>query len=391
MKNGLVLFLLLFVCKAQSQISFSERHVDLETIQTASEIQGDIVVTNTSGEKIYLMRADAERGVKVYTSKKTLLPHDTCLIVISFTPEKAGKFTRNIRLVSSDKPTPYEISLSGNILNVKTNDKQACYYFGDRKNTSAIASSTNPIIFPSHEENYNNRVRDTIKQKAKTVDKEEPKPILNEETELLSNKDGNKEALEVKKDTTSLTDEFVPNNILFLVDVSGSMRDSLKLPVMKMALHRLIDAVRDVDTISLVTYASVTKVLAEAISGADKRKLHTVVDSLKSKGATGGKKAIMMSQVLLQKHFIEKGNNQILLASDGIFEFELSDFMEWKRHQEKKYIVMSTVAFGNDSKAIRNLKGIAAMCGGSFIHINTRKGSEEKLLDEVKMRSRKKK
>lgn len=390
MKNRFLLLFCFSFGNFFAQITFSEQHLDLGTIPVASEIQGDMVLTNTSDKKVFLMRADADYGVKVYTSKKTLKPNDTCLIVISFVPEKSGKFTQKIKLIVSDKAEPYNISLSGNILNVKANDKQACFYFGSRKNNSTIAKTSEPVIVPETEEKRDNSNRipdesykslDTSRKSAVVSPKTEPeKKTVFEE----------KPKQEIKRDTTVLTEEYLPNNILFLVDVSSSMKDSVKLPLMKLALHRLIDAVRDVDTITFVTYASITKVLAEAVSGADKEKLHSIVDSLKSKGATGGKQAIMKSQVIIQKHFISQGNNQILLASDGAFSFEFSDYKEWKRQQGKKPIVLTTIAFGDDREAVRNLRGISTMCGGSFIHIKTKSGSQDKLLEEIKMRSKKK-
>src|SRR5690606_29784251 len=100
-----------------------------------------------------------------------------------------------------------------------------------------------------------------------------------------------------------------PNNILLLINISSSMRASLQLPLMKSELHKLIDAIRDVDTVTLVTYADSVKVRAEAISGSNKDRLHEVVKALKARGQTKGKKAILFSQELSQKHFIRGGNN----------------------------------------------------------------------------------
>ncbi len=184
-------------------------------------------------------------------------------------------------------------------------------------------------------------------------------------------------------------EEYKPNNILFLVDVSSWMRDSLKLPLMKRALHTLINAARNIDTITFITYASKVIVLKEAVSGADKSTLHTLVDSLKAKGMTSGNKAILQAQALGQKHFITAGNNQVFLATDGEFKFLPEDRKIFKERQKDKKIVLTTVAFGSDKVAIKNLKDIAAKGDGSFIHIETAAGSDEKLLEEIKARSRK--
>ena len=336
------IFFMLFRFLSFSQLTFNDQNTNLGTIAETFEIKGDVFVKNNTAKKIFLMRADADKGVKVYSSKKTLQPGDTCLIIISFFPEAAGKFKKKINLVTSDNALPYEITISGNLLKLKRDDKLACFYFGNRKNTS-IKTTTEPIVVKNNKETDPN------------------------ELSVLG---------------------FKPNNILFLIDVSSSMKDSLKLPLMKLALHTLIDAVREIDVITLVTYADSVKIIKEAIKGSNKEELHKVVDGLKAKGLTKGNKAILFSQQLAQKHFIVEGNNQIIMATDGKFRFYSEDQNTWTQKQLDKKIVLTTVAFGNDRDAMKNLKEISEKGEGSFIHIKKRHGSEDKLLLEIKMRSK---
>ncbi len=317
------------------------------------------------------MRADADRGVKVFTSKKTLLPLDTCLLVISFIPEQTGKFSKEIRIVSSDSPNSYKVTLSGVIEKLRIDDKTACYYFGKSKNNNL--KNEGPIVVNENqpkkaEPQTKNDSGGVVKPNVVKPKKKEDHPVVqNQQPPAKLNR---------------------PNNILFLVDISSSMRDSLKLPLMKTSLHFLIDEMRPVDSLSFVTYADTIKVRAEALSGNSKVKLHETVDALKAKGMTKGKKAILFSQKLAQKHFIEGGNNQIILATDGKFKFEEEDFVKWKSAQGDKAIIITTVAYGSDREAIHNLKEIAKKCGGSFILIKEGRGSRERLLEEVILRSR---
>lgn len=366
-KLCLALICLTFFCRAQLVY---ERQTDLGTIAEAGEIKGDLVLKNNSDKKLFLMRADADREVKVYASKKTLVPGDTALLVISFVPSSGGKFKKDIRLVTSDRGEPYEITLSGSIQKVKTDDKTACYYFGQRRN-AGTRPVEEPVVVnePPKQRDNSNKIPDNSSPPVapKTQETQAPRAESSKELSLLG---------------------YRPNNILFLVDVSGSMKDSLKLPLMKDALHTLIDAVRDVDRITFVTYADSIKVISEGISGADKESLHRTVSGLRSHGLTKGNKAILFSQQLAQKHFIAEGNNQIFLATDGKFRFYPDDVKKWQERQANGRIVMSTVAFGSDRDAIKNLKEIADNGGGSFIHIKRRSGSRDKLLDEVKQRSR---
>lgn len=355
-----------------SQLTFNDQNTNLGTIAETFEIKGDVFVKNNTTKKIFLMRADADKGVKVYSSKKTLQPGDTCLIIISFFPESAGKFNKKINLVTSDNALPYQITVSGNLLKLKTDDKQACFYFGNRKNNS-IKANTEPIVVKDNKEkkDNSNKIPDNSSQpKIDTVWEKPPVVIKETDTNELS-------VLGYK-----------PNNILFLIDVSSSMKDSLKLPLMKLALHTLIDAVREIDVITLVTYADSVKVIKEGIKGSKKEELHRVVDGLKAKGLTKGNKAILFSQQLAQKHFITEGNNQIIMATDGKFRFYSEDQNTWAQKQLDKKIVLTTVAFGNDRDAMKNLKEISEKGEGSFIHIKKRHGSEDKLLEEIKMRSK---
>src|SRR5690606_7050608 len=112
------------------------------------------------------------------------------------------------------------ISLSGNILNVKANDKQACFYFGSRKNNSTIAKTSEPIIVPDTEEKRDNSNRIPDKN-------EEP----SRKSQVVSPQIETPKPVAIVEDSTILTENYLPNNILFLVDVSSSMKDSVKLPL----------------------------------------------------------------------------------------------------------------------------------------------------------------
>jgi Ca-activated chloride channel family protein len=130
------------------------------------------------------------------------------------------------------------------------------------------------------------------------------------------------------------------------------------------------------------------KIIKEGIKGSSKKELHDIVNGLKAKGLTIGNKAILFSQQVAQKHFIAEGNNQIIMATDGKFRFYSEDQTTWTQKQLDKKIVLSTVAFGNDRDAMKNLKEIADKGEGSFIHIKKRNGCEDKLLEEIKSRSK---
>jgi Mg-chelatase subunit ChlD len=369
-----IIFLIILFSSAKAQLVFKDKDTDLGQIAEAYEIKGDVIIKNESDKKIFLLRADADPGIKVFASKKTLQAGDTTLLVISFIPQSSGKFKREIKLVSSDQDKPYRLSLSGNLNKLKADDKLACFYFGSRKNTSNVKIKDGTIVVtdPKQQRDNSNKMPDNSSEPivTKTIEPQKTEPQITEDPSSLS-------LLKYK-----------PNNIVFLVDVSSSMRDSMKLPFMKTALYTLIDAVRDIDKITFITYADSVKVLKEAMSGSDKAQLKLIVDGLKGKGYTRGNKAIHKSQQVAQANFIPEGNNQIFLATDGKFKFTPDDHAKWVSNQGAKKITLTTVAFGNDKEAIKNLKEIALKGEGSFIHILTRNEGRDKLLEEVKTRSK---
>ena len=369
----ILLFITLFSYSGKAQLLFTEQFTDLDKIAEASEIKGDVIIKNNSEKKIFLLRADAESGIKIYASKKTLLPNDTTLLVISFIPKVNGKFKKKISLVSSVSEKPHLLELSGDILKVVVDDKQACFYFGSRRNSNVKIKEGAIVVKESNEPRDNSN---------KIPDNSTPPTALPDSLKL-------KKPLINQNENTELSVlEYKPNNILFLVDVSGSMKDSLKLPLMKNAIYTLIDAVRNVDRITLVTYSDSAKVLCEGVAGDNKELLKKMVKALKTKGYTKGNKAILKSQELAQQHYIEGGNNQIILATDGIFIFHSENQKKWRERQKDKKIILSTVAFGDDKTALKNLKDISKIGEGSFIHIKNRGGSKEQLLNEIKMRSK---
>jgi Mg-chelatase subunit ChlD len=370
-----VTLFLILCCPMHAQLRFTQQDTDLGNIAEAFEIVGDVVIRNDGEKKIFLLRADADKGLKVFTSKKTLLPGDTALLIISFIPQSSGKFNKNISLISSDQSKPYRLSVSGNLLKLKADDKLACFYFGNRR-SSTIKTKEEPIAVqdPISPRDISNKIPDVPSVPPPTYS-----PVI-----TFSEKE---EPVAQNPDELSKVN-YRPNNILFLVDVSSSMRDSLKLPLMKEALYTLIAAIRDIDKVTFVTYADSVRIISEGVSGAEKERLNEIVKSLKAKGMTKGKKAILKSQEVAQKHFIADGNNQIIMASDGKFLFTEKDQNLWQNNQGSRQIILSTVAFGDEKEALKNLKEIAGNCGGSFIHVKKRNGSRDKLLDEIKLRSR---
>jgi Ca-activated chloride channel family protein len=129
-------------------------------------------------------------------------------------------------------------------------------------------------------------------------------------------------------------------------------------------------------------------VLAQGVSGADKKKLHDLVNGLKARGLTKGRQAIIKSEAILISHYIKEGNNQIILATDGKFNFYSEDQQKFEEQQKDNPIVLSVIGFGNDKDAIKNLKEISEKGKGSFMHIKKKTNLDEILMNEIRERSK---
>ena len=390
-----ILFYIFFFIIAQQAlaqnnlIGVDEATKDIGVQENIYKVKADYIITNHQAKNLYLLRADAEKGVTIHTSKKTLKPNDTALIVVEFIPKNTGKFNETINLITSADGLPFKLSLSGNIKSIKTDDKTACFYF--KKPNMAGVKTIEPMVvventkprdnsnkIPDNSSEYPTHTTTVVTTKTTTSVTSTNKPIAATETKTI----------EKPKDHTLLDETlYKPNNIIFLVDVSSSMSDTSKLKVMQNALHYLISVLRPTDKISFITYADTVKLIRDGVSGNNKADLNTVVSKLKARGGTKGKKAILYGLDLALKNYIPNGNNQLLLATDGKFRFYSEDQQTYSQKRGDKLIKLTTIAFGNDKDAIKNLKEIAEIGNGNFIHIKNRHKAQEQLLNEIKENS----
>lgn len=357
-----------------AQLQFSDTDLDMGVVESAYELKASITLTNTSSKTIFLLRADTEPEVTVQAQSKKLLAGDTTTVLLSYRLKKAGKFSTRIQLISTAQNQAYIVTWRGQVKNWKADDKTACFYFKKPIKTATskpeINLAGNTTTSPK---DNSNKIPDVTSEPVVSYTPE-PKPKPNLENEL-------------EPDDLPLL-LYKPNNLVFLVDVSSSMKDSLKLPLMKLALYKLVAALREVDAVSFMTYADSVKVIAEHISGGDKATLNKAISAIKARGLTKGNKAILASVDLTLRHYLPEGNNQIILATDGEFRMTPEDYKKWKDRTQAKTMVLSTVGFGTDKKAIANLKTIAKNGSGSFIQVTSKKGAAQILIDEIKSKSK---
>jgi Ca-activated chloride channel family protein len=177
-----------------------------------------------------------------------------------------------------------------------------------------------------------------------------------------------------------------PSNLVFLVDVSGSMDSYDKLPLLQDAFALLTETLGRDDRVSIVTYASGAGVALAGARGSDRRAIEDAVFSLTAGGSTAGAQGIQEAYELAEEFFIEGGNNRVILATDGDFNVGLSDTGELSRFIAKKRqsdIYLSVLGFGTGNIRDDIMETLAKDGNGNYSYIDSRKTAEKVLVDEL--------
>ena len=176
------------------------------------------------------------------------------------------------------------------------------------------------------------------------------------------------------------------SNLVFLLDVSGSMGDYDKLPLLQEAFGILAENLTDKDRISIVTYASEDRVVLEGVSGDKTSKIKRAINSLEAGGGTYGSKGIETAYRIAEENFIEGGNNRIILATDGDLnigmttEEELEELISEKRESG---IFLSVLGFGTGNIKDNKMETLADKGNGNYAYIDSMREAKKVLEKEM--------
>ena len=169
------------------------------------------------------------------------------------------------------------------------------------------------------------------------------------------------------------TSKLPASNLVFLLDVSGSMGDENKLPLLKKSLKLLVNNLRKKDRVSIVVYAGSSGLVLDRARGDEKAKIFTALDSLHSGGSTAGGQGIELAYKIAQKAFIENGNNRIILASDGDFNVGISsesDLVDLIQKKKETGIYLSVLGFGRGNYKDNKMELLADKGNGNYYYID---------------------
>lgn len=178
----------------------------------------------------------------------------------------------------------------------------------------------------------------------------------------------------------------IKNNLVFLIDTSGSMFSDDKLPLVQQAFMMLTEALGPEDRVSIVTYAGSKSVALDGAYGFEKAKIMAVIEDLQARGSTAGADGINSAYELAEKYFIQGGNNRVILATDG--DFNVGTVTTWGLEalisaKRESGIYFSVFGVGRGNLKADKMETLALKGNGTYSYIDSVKEAKRALVDGI--------
>ena len=180
--------------------------------------------------------------------------------------------------------------------------------------------------------------------------------------------------------------EMPHSNLVFLIDVSGSMMDDDKLPLLKKSFGKLVDNLTEDDRISIVTYSGEEKIVLNGANGGEKEKIQKAINSLEADGCTNGEAGIKMAYEVAKDNFIKGGNNRVIMATDGDLNVGISDEEELKKfitNKKDSGVFLSVLGFGTGNVKDNNMEALADYGNGNYSYIDSTMEAKKVFVEEM--------
>lgn len=181
------------------------------------------------------------------------------------------------------------------------------------------------------------------------------------------------------------TKDLPPSNLVFLLDVSGSMSEPNKLPLVKNSFRMLVDQLREQDHVAIVVYAGAAGVVLKPTSGADKKEIIEALDQLQAGGSTAGGEGIRLAYAMAKEHFKKEGNNRVIIATDGDFNVGESSDASMERLIEDKRgdgIFLTVLGYGMGNYKDSKMETLADKGNGNYAYIDNITEARKVLVNE---------
>ena len=177
-----------------------------------------------------------------------------------------------------------------------------------------------------------------------------------------------------------------PSNLVFLLDVSGSMHNEDKLPLLQESFCMLAENLTEKDRVSIVTYAGDDTIVLDGVSGDKTKKIQKALNKLEAGGGTHGSKGIETAYALAEEHFIEGGNNRVILATDGDLNIGLTSEEELEElisEKKESGIFLSVLGFGTGNIKDSKMETLADKGNGNYAYIDCIREADKVLVEEM--------
>ncbi|MEQ8625121.1 MAG: VWA domain-containing protein [Vicingaceae bacterium] len=440
MRKKITIFLLLLAAATSSytQVLLSETKFELGEINQLNEDVIDLNIVNHSEEAIFILRIEAAKGVAIKYTSKNLTPNAAELVRIKLNPKKTGKIKEEVKLYFSSNQEPTTLEILADVIEIPKDNRQDCPSFGvserpqanfqqfvNQQQVGEISAFFVELIpeknfrqwklaqSKSGEQNEEEKIQaekvspqvevveNQIEKEKTTPEERRNAPSVLETlfgspkdtAEVVVSSQPKPEVQEAPNQTlnpNTLDNTYKPNNIVFLIDASNSMREEERMDLLKTSMINLLESLREIDYLSIVTYSGEANVLLEPTSGISKKVIRKSIENIKADGGTNAVKGLKQAMQTGKGNFLEDGNNQIILATDGAFNIGERN-MSLRRKIEtnaEEGLTITVLGIKNDRWTNKYLKEISDLGKGDLIRISGNRDAE-KILEEVKKKSKK--
>lgn len=432
MERILIISFIILSFTSQGQVILKDNSVDFGLLRRADEVFKDFAIINGSKDEVVIFRVETPKYVDVQFSSKIISPGNTAYIRLKYNPPAEGPFKEKYKIYTSAWQKPKEISVKGestyaadrfmpcpdfsqepagsarpfaitarDMKNIPIGEASVKVYREGQTVGTYVTDENGEldINLPIGRYFFSVQGFDTTlhvnatndhlvafldyEEVTKSVTPEEPATSKKVEGEMIPPPP--REEL----DSELPLNKFKPNNLVFLVDVSTSMKHRGKLELMKVAMVELINDLREIDRFTLISYASDAGVLVKTENNLDKEACKRAIAELTAGGKTEGAKALNRAGRAALDFYIENGNNQIILATDGAFNEGSEKAKRLSSKYRRKGVLTSVVGIKCGKFTTEEMSELAEKGGGSFVALNSVDQADDILLKEVKLRSSK--
>lgn len=431
---------LLLVCFANvgfAQLVFNTSYHNFGEVNTQDAKYFDFTLTNAGTQEAKIIRIEEPYGVSVKFSSKTIQPDSTIIVRIKYTPKRKGPYKADIPVYVNIQKQAITFTIEGiaKTVDVKETLESPDFIVAKQPedlktevtikvldiNTKKPISNAvieiiwDGLIYKQLSTNRNGETSQTLKTdgyyfvvNADGYGTEERAIEINSENNIIEFLMGepNPEELVVETQDSTVEQPFIPspkdtisttampvnlyaeNNIVFLIDISISMKQEGRLDLLKAAMIELLNGLRSIDKLAIVTYASSVDVVLTSQFVKDKAQISKIIQDLSAGGKTAGSQGLKKAYDIVLENKLLKGNNLIILATDGAFNLSKVDRIDVEKNAADG-IYVSVVGVKNEKWTEKSMVSLAELGKGSYINIKSYKQAKETLINEIKQKSKK--